>query len=71
MAISVDKYDPVARAILAVLSTEPIKFGRLVDLVARRPPRFEGSVAWYTISVASAAAGRTQQIVSWLRIWTT
>ena len=52
MAIPRAKYTAVANAILAVLSETPIKFGLLVERVTRRLPGFDGSVAWYTISVA-------------------
>ncbi|MCI0351432.1 MAG: hypothetical protein L0Z53_18570 [Acidobacteriales bacterium] len=52
MGISAQKYEQVSKAILAVLSVEPIKFSELARQVGAKLPNFEGSVRWYTISVA-------------------
>jgi hypothetical protein len=48
--IAADKYRPITKAILAALTTKPIKFKELVNRVAKAVPGFEGSVGWYTIS---------------------
>lgn len=52
MSISASKYDQISKAILTVLTSEPITFTKLAQLVEKRLPDFEGSVGWYTVSVA-------------------
>src|SRR5262245_65933996 len=52
MSIAAEKYEQVSKAIMAVLPAKPIKFTRLAKLVEKQLPNFEGSVAWYTESVA-------------------
>src|SRR5262245_11255119 len=50
-SISSDKYSVISKAVLAVLTNEPIKYGELVSAVAERVKNFPGSHGWYTMSV--------------------
>jgi hypothetical protein len=58
LKISADKYSAVARAILEVLTATPIRLGVLVERVERKLRGFEGSVAWYTITVVRELEAR-------------
>ena len=63
-SISVDsaRFDAVARAILASLTSTPIAFGELAKTVAARLPRFRGSIAWYTITTLRELEVRGQVV---------
>jgi hypothetical protein len=52
MAIAAEKYEQVSKAIMSVLPANPIKFTGLVKVVEKQLQNFDGSVAWYTVSVA-------------------
>lgn len=51
-SIDAGKFEQIAKAVIASLTAEPITFTELVARVTKRLKGFEGSVAWYTISVA-------------------
>jgi hypothetical protein len=49
-AIAERKYAIISRAILKVLSNEPMRFSDLVTQVTKAVRNFEGSIAWYVVS---------------------
>ena len=49
-SVATEKFDAVSRAVLASLTSEPIRFSDLVERVRAKLPGFEGSVSWYTIT---------------------
>lgn len=50
--IDADRFESVSAAILASLDATPIRFTDLVQRVSKRLAGFEGSVTWYTLTVA-------------------
>jgi hypothetical protein len=48
--IAEHKYAMISRAILKVLSNEPMRFSDLVTQVTKAVRNFEGSIAWYVMS---------------------
>lgn len=52
ISIASEKFDQVSKAIISVLPPDPIRFSDLVKLVEKSLPDFEGSIAWYTVTIA-------------------
>jgi hypothetical protein len=52
ITIASDKYAAVARAIVSSLTAEPVRFSELLARIEPKLAGFDGSVAWYAISVA-------------------
>ena len=50
-SIAKEKFDAIAGAVLKILKKDGMRWGTLVDEVAERLPKFEGSIPWYTTSV--------------------
>lgn len=51
ISISSDKYAPVSKAILKVLTREPIQFTPLLAKVEKEVKDFPGSVGWHTVGI--------------------
>lgn len=51
MNISADKYDIVSKAILKVITKEPVRFTELVEKAEKTVKNFQGSFGWYSVSV--------------------
>ena len=47
--IPLDKYTKISRAVMKVLSNEPVRFGELTAKVEKEVKGFSGSVGWYLV----------------------